>query len=211
MGSNYRLIGMVAALVMVGLAIAALRVYYGNDPGGPPAEPDAVAVDLTDRDPTRSGSVAHPRTEDSRRSVNASDLGTPTGEPAVSRAELGEGDADDPAVDTPSDAPAAGAPDAASGAFATSPPAALQARLDQAAAALPEGRGISGMTVSCRTGGSDCLVTGTATTPEDLRAFAEQIETLDAAEGEDAAPTVEINQTQSMSSGMTEFEIGVLY
>jgi len=88
---------------------------------------------------------------------------------------------------------------------------ALQTRIDRALATLPEGRGITGMTVLCRGGGADCLVTGTATTPEDLRAFAEQVEILEAAEGEDAAPTVQINQTQSQSSGMTDFEIGVIY
>lgn len=211
MGSNYRLIGMVVALVVVGVAIAALRVYYGNDTGGPPAQPEVVAVDVTESDPSRSGSTAHPRTEGSRRSASAADLGTPGGAVAGSRDDLGQGDLEDPAAGDPSENAAEAVGVAESGSFVLPPHAALQSRIDQAAAALPEGRAITGMTVLCRGGGTDCLVTGTATTPEDLRTFAEQIETLEAAESEDAAPTVEIQQTQSLSSGTTDFEIGVIY
>lgn len=201
MDSKIKIPAMVALVVLVALAFWYLR----GMPDAPATEVDETTKASEDQD--RGGTAAFtPNTEtppDARAFRTPPDI-VKDGDPSA----RGDDDTDDqPAVVPAGTSP----PDETRMAdFVHAPVPALQARITRATTELPEGRQIQGVTILCLTGGSDCRVTGVAATPEDLRTFAETLEVAPA-EGDEQAPTVEINSTESATSGMTDFEIGVYY
>lgn len=141
------------------------------------------------------------------------ETGTRPADPATAEADAAEEGGEQAPVD-PAVVDAAGNAvpnDDRAAEYVHAPVEAMQTRIMEATSRLPEGRKIQGVTILCMTGGMDCRVTGVAPTPEDLKTFAETLEVTPASADEDAPPTVEVNSTESMSSGMTDFELGVYY
>ena len=208
MDSKIKIMAMVALVAVAALAFWFLRPTPGGTDG------DETTGGSANQDPDGVATSVPPIDEDEY----ARSLRTPpdiirNGDPSA----RGDDDTDDPG-DEDGGGPRPGSSEGASlthepgpADYLHAPIPALDARITRATTELPESRQIQGVTILCLTGGTDCRVTGVSATPQDLRTFAETLESAPAAEGEDAAPTVEINSTESMSSGMTDFELGVYY
>ncbi len=200
MDSNLKYIALAALVVVCALAFYFLR----PPPEGTEADEETATEAATPDKDVRA--TATPVRVDR-------ETGTRPAEPGDAEATPGEGDQPAEPVD-PAVADAAGEAvpnDDRAAEYVHAPAEVMQTRIMEATTKLPEGRKIQGVTILCMTGGMDCRVTGVAPTPQDLRTYAETIEVTPASGEEEAPPTVEINSTQSMSSGMTDFEMGVYY
>ena len=201
----------VAVLVGVGLAGAAVRLYMGEQAKNPAEPSDTPTFDRAPIDAGKGSGAGRPRDEAPVRdrvggssSKGAARSGERSGGATGGAALDGEPAAAGTTDTAPTEAPA----DAT---YTDSPTTALQTRLDTAADRLPEGRAVANLSVFCTSGGKDCVVTGAATTPEDVQTFIAEIEAAPAAEGEGGTPTVEMKHSSSDSSGATSFELGVYY
>jgi hypothetical protein len=195
---------------MVGLVlVAALAFWFLRGPvGGTDEGPDE---DTTAADRGSAGTASHSRSDSTTRVQPHGAVGDVAGSSERPTIPLTLPQVTDLDV-AAADAAGQGAPDDERYAEYIHPPAeVLQTRVMAATTALPEGRKIEGVTILCLTGGTDCRVSAVAPTPQDVRTFAETLEVTPAQDGEETAPTVEINSTESMSSGMTDFEMGVYY
>lgn len=197
---------------MAGLVVAvALAFWFFRGPAGGTDEDSGDGTTEAAAGGSQTGSASHARSDSASRVQPHGGAGEIAGAAARSTTPAMPPQAAvlDVAV---ADAAGQGAPDDERYAEYVHPPVeVLQTRILAATTALPEGRKIEGITILCLTGGTDCRVTGVSPTPQDLRTFAETLEVAPAQDGEDSAPTVEINSSESMSSGMTDFEMGVYY
>jgi len=204
MDSKIKIVAMVALVLIVGLAFWFVR----GMPGEPEETPSTAGANSADRSagaavtPTPAGGGTH-----TQQDQTGPDRGETVDPDLVTRGasveERGEAQADAAGEGIPDDTRIAD--------YVHAPLPALQTRIQAATLELPEGRQIRGVTILCLTGGADCRVTGVAAVPMDVRTFAENIEVAPAVGDEEQAPTVEVNSTESMSSGMTDFEMGVYY
>jgi hypothetical protein len=199
-----KLIGIVTAAVGVIVVLVALKWVGGEDDGGADeATPDAEAsgggaheAAGGGADIARGGGVE--AAQEAAEVVEVADQGSgfvPSG-----GARGVEGDIADFGGDLTILPPR----------YTADPLPALDERVREAAASALDGRTITIHSFGCLTGGADCRVSGTAQVPTDVRRMAEQIE-QGTTDGDEEAPTVEIDHTRGSSSGSTDFVLGVYY